>query len=597
MKIKGIKARLVALLSIGTFLVCAVLTVVATRVSRIAMEKEFNESFARDAVLVSEVINAKLDNRFSHLRTITELLKATNFVDKDIVDLLAFVIRTDDSIINLFYSDMDGNAIGVDGNKFSIQKQKDYYKVPVTGKDYVSSPILDEYKGTSSFFFGLPVYNFAGQQVGILIATVDGYSLCDELETIQIMGHYPSIIDQEGYYIADIDRSKVANPNARFSNVLTEGSSYYSNGERVIVGYDIMEKTGWVVILEIPYKLALANITRMGVTLAVLSLIISCGFATSNFFYAISLTKPIEGISVIINKLSSGQLYRDEQIEKTLKNARNRKDELGDITRNIEDLVGKLTSIISIIEDASVQVLNGSDQIASTSQAVSSGASEQAASTEEVSATMEQMASNIQQNADNASKTGSIATRTQEDGTKAGTAVHESLDAIQEIAKKILIIEDIAGQTDLLALNAAIEAARAGEAGKGFAVVAGEVRKLAERSKEAAKEITTLSSTTVKTAESAETLMQRTVASIVQTAQLVDEISAASREQDIGARQITNAIQQLDSVVQQNASASEELASMATKLTENSEELLRSIKFFKLRNEDAEEVRAIEYKA
>ena len=126
---------------------------------------------------------------------------------------------------------------------------------------------------------------------------------------------------------------------------------------------------------------------------------------------------------------------------------------------------------------------------------------------------------------------------------------------------------------------------------------AGEVRKLAERSKEAAKEITTLSSTTVKTAESAETLMQRAVSSIIQTAQLVDEISAASREQDIGARQITNAIQQLDSVVQQNASASEELASMATKLTENSEELLRAIKFFKLRNEEAEEVRAIEYKA
>ena len=151
MKIKGIKAKLVALLSLGTFLVCAILTIVATSVSRKAMEREFNDSFARDAILISETINAKLDNRFSQLRTITELLKATNFVDKDVVDLLAFVGRTDETIMNLFYTDMDGNAIGIDGNKFSIQKQKDYYKVPLTGKDYVSSPILDEYKGTSSF--------------------------------------------------------------------------------------------------------------------------------------------------------------------------------------------------------------------------------------------------------------------------------------------------------------------------------------------------------------------------------------------------------------------------------------------------------------
>ena len=367
------------------------------------------------------------------------------------------------------------------------------------------------------------------------------------------------------------------------------------NKNSLIIGHHTIKDTDWYVILSISRSVALANNTRMGMTLLVLSLIVSFIFSTINYFYALTITKPIEGISKIVKKLTSGQLYRDKEIEDVLSSTKGRKDELEDISTNIEELVGKLSTIITNINEASVQVLSGSEQISSTSQSVSTGASEQAASTEEISATMEQMASNIQQNADNASKTGSIATQTQEDGSKAGTAVRESLDAIQEIAKKIIIIEDIAGQTDLLALNAAIEAARAGEAGKGFAVVAGEVRKLAERSKAAAKEITALSTSTVKTAETAENLMEKTVTSIVHTTQLVEEISAASREQDIGARQITNAIQQLDTVVQQNASASEELASMAAKLTEHSEDLLRTIKFFKLTKEE-DEVKAIEYK-
>ena len=197
---------------------------------------------------------------------------------------------------------------------------------------------------------------------------------------------------------------------------------------------------------------------------------------------------------------------------------------------------------------------------------------------------------------DNSTKTGLIASQTQIDGKEAGAAVKVSLEAIQEIAKKIIIIEDIAGQTDLLALNAAIEAARAGDAGKGFAVVAGEVRKLAERSKTAAKEITALAKNTVKSAEEAENLVNKTVSSIATTSQLVEEISAASREQDIGARQITNAIQQLDSVVQQNASASEELASMAEKLREHSEGLIEIMSFFRL-EETQDDIKALEYKA
>ena len=602
--VQGIKAKLVTLLSFGIFIVCVLLAIIATFVSRRAMEKEFYQSLARDAKIVSEDIKTKLNSRFTQLELVSKMVSSSHSSAESIVQVLEFAVHSDSSIQNMFFSDLEGTAIGVDGNIFSVQKDKDYFKVPLLGSNYVSNPILDEYKKQISFFFGLPCYDMNGKQFGILIATIDGYDLCTDVEHIDILGHHPYIIDTEGLYIASAEREVVGNPQEKFTlfshEELIDGTNthrYHDGEQDTIVGHEEIEGTNWTVIIPMPREEALKANQRMGITLLVLSLIISFAFALVNYFFSLTITKPIEDITIIVKKLSSGQLYKDAEVNRILATTKKRKDELGHITTEIETLVYKLASILSSVEEAAIQVTSGAEQIAMTSQSVSTGASEQAASTEEVSATMEEMASNIQQNADNASKTGSIANQTQTDGSKAGEAVKVSLDAIHEIAKKIVIIEDIAGQTDLLALNAAIEAARAGDAGKGFAVVAGEVRKLAERSKSAAKEITALAKTTVKTAEEAEGLVKSTVHSIEQTTQLVDEISAASREQDIGARQITNAIQQLDTVVQQNASASEELASMAEKLKDHSEYLVQSIKFFKLTEEDENaSPNAIEYK-
>jgi methyl-accepting chemotaxis protein len=153
---------------------------------------------------------------------------------------------------------------------------------------------------------------------------------------------------------------------------------------------------------------------------------------------------------------------------------------------------------------------------------------------------------------------------------------------MRTIAEKIGIVQEIARQTDLLALNAAVEAARAGEHGKGFAVVASEVRKLAERSQSAAAEISSMSSDTVKAARDAGEMLGRLVPDIRKTAELVSEISAACREQDIGASQINEAIQQLDKVTQQNAGASEEMSATSEELAAQAEELQASIAFFKV---------------
>jgi len=248
----------------------------------------------------------------------------------------------------------------------------------------------------------------------------------------------------------------------------------------------------------------------------------------------------------------------------------------------LESMVERLRGVVADALSASDNVSSGSQELSASSEQLSQGATEQASSAEEASASMEEMAANIKQNADNAAQTEKIARQSSKDAEASGEAVGRAVVAMRTIANKISIVQEIARQTDLLALNAAVEAARAGEHGKGFAVVASEVRKLAERSQAAAAEISALSGETVTVATEAGEMLNRLVPDIRKTAELVSEISAACREQDIGASQINEAIQQLDKVTQTNAGASEEMSATSEELAAQAEELQSSIAFFKV---------------
>jgi methyl-accepting chemotaxis protein len=245
-----------------------------------------------------------------------------------------------------------------------------------------------------------------------------------------------------------------------------------------------------------------------------------------------------------------------------------------------------LTQTVGDVRSIAGEVAAASQAISTASVQVSKGASSQAAAAEEASSSMEEMVSNIKQNADNAQQTDKIANKSARDAQESGKSVLEAVAAMKEIANKISIIEEIARQTNLLALNAAIEAARAGEHGKGFAVVAAEVRKLAERSQKAAGEINQLSSTTLRVSEKSGEMLDKLVPDIQRTAELVQEITAASREQDTGAEQINKALQQLEQVIQQNASAAEEMASTTEELTGQSEQLVGALGFFRTGEEE-----------
>lgn len=263
-----------------------------------------------------------------------------------------------------------------------------------------------------------------------------------------------------------------------------------------------------------------------------------------------------------------------------------RRSEVDGLGIALETMLAKLREVIANANLSSNGVAEGAQAMSATAEQLSQGSTEQAAAAEQASASMEEMSANIRQSADNAAQTEKIATQSAKEAADSGKAVDEAVRAMKTIAEKINIIQEIARQTDLLALNAAVEAARAGQHGKGFAVVASEVRKLAERSQQAAGEISDLSGKTVEVSQKAGEMLSALVPSIQRTADLVQEISAATREQNVGAEQINEAIRELDAVIQQNASASTEAASVSEHLASQSEQLRGVISFFRLGEED-----------
>ncbi|MEH3122385.1 MAG: methyl-accepting chemotaxis protein [Sphingomonas phyllosphaerae] len=306
-------------------------------------------------------------------------------------------------------------------------------------------------------------------------------------------------------------------------------------------------------------------------TTAVIALLIAIGGA---LWIARLVSKGLRQVSEAVSAVADGDLSVEVAVRSN--------DEIKDLVDTVNRMTLRLRETIGQTTLAAQNVAAGSQQLSSSSEQVSQGATEQAAAAEEASASMEQMAANIKQNADNATQTEKIARQSSQDAELSGQAVEKAVTAMRTIAEKIGIVQEIARQTDLLALNAAVEAARAGEHGRGFAVVAAEVRKLAERSQTAAGEISGMSSETVTAAAQAGEMLTKLVPDIRRTAELVSEISAACREQDIGASQINEAIQQLDKVTQQNASASEQISSTSEELASQAEELQESIAFFRV---------------
>jgi methyl-accepting chemotaxis protein len=309
-------------------------------------------------------------------------------------------------------------------------------------------------------------------------------------------------------------------------------------------------------------------------TIALLSMLVAASLMT--LFITRGVTRPIFALAKATARVALGDLTE------TLEGVSFRRDEIGELADSVRRMSQKLAQIIGEVRAGASAVTSAATQVSSSSQTLSQGSSEQAASVEETSASLEEMSASITQNAENSRQMEAMALKGAKEAEESGQAVKETLTAMQSIAEKISIVEEIAYQTNLLALNAAIEAARAGEHGKGFAVVATEVRKLAERSQTAAKEIGGLSGTSVKVAERAGTALAELVPAIQKTAELVQEVAAASREQAAGVTQVNKAITQVDQATQRSASAAEELSSTSEELAAQAQALQQLMAFFQV---------------
>ncbi|MCT4371829.1 MCP four helix bundle domain-containing protein [Yangia mangrovi] len=389
-------------------------------------------------------------------------------------------------------------------------------------------------------------------------------------EGARILNSYSEIqtrireVNQRAMTLADAGDSLRA-----FRLVNTEGKTAWSEMEVELGTILALNKDG----MQTAAEAAADNYQSSRILTIAIMIGIALASAAAGLWIVLTISHGLRRAILLSRKVAEGDLTETADIRSN--------DEIADLLGSMNDMTANLRRVVGEVSSGAAQVAAGSTEMASTAEQLSQGATEQASSTEEASSSVEQMTANIRQTADNAAQTEEMARKSASDARESGTAVAEAVEAMKTIAERILVVQEIARQTDLLALNAAVEAARAGEHGRGFAVVASEVRKLAERSQTAAGEISSLSGNTVRAAEEAGHMLEGLVPDIERTSALVSQISSASQELASGAVQVNLAIQQLDKVTQENTSASEEMSATAEELSAQAESLRASIGYFR----------------
>jgi methyl-accepting chemotaxis protein len=475
-----------------------------------------------------------------------------------------------------------------------------YYQVRKLNKETIVNPYYDvsikEMKGILMTSLLTPIQNEAGQFVGMvgidislshmnqLISSITPYKEAISYlvsENKLIVAHTNTLLTGKNFISSLASDSTIFKSEAFGTDMGSNKSFTYknsTNGEEYFVSFEpIMidnKDTNWIIGIEVPTEVILSEANGLLIRSIIVGILGLIFMYVIIYIIAAKISAPIvKGVN-FAREISTGNLNTTLDIHQN--------DEIGDLAESLSMMAFRLTSIISEIIQSSDTIASGSHELLDSSVKLADGANNQAASSEEISTSMEIMISRIQQNSRNAQETEKIAIRAatgMEEGNESTKALIKSMN---NIIQKISIIGDIAKQTNLLAINAAIEASRYGIQGKGFGVVAAEIKKLAERSQIAAKEINELSSLSLQQAHETWTKQLEIIPDIEHTAILIQQIAASSLEQKISSEEINNGIQQLNTVTQQNAESSFELSINSKRISNQTENLKKLISYFKI---------------
>lgn len=507
-----------------------------------------------------------------------------------------------DSSLTLIYSDTQGNAVDSKNrdNRFDVRR-KSYFKNIVVDKNpniFISETVLSKATGEPLITIAHNIKNQQGNIKGLLaialpIKEINHFATEGKIGKDSIAW----IVDASGLFIAHPDKEVLL--KARLQDMDTKfgtdgvdaikdqilagkkgiGTITDERGIKdVIIWHPIKNTPDWILGIAIPKKNFVALSNRISVVVIVMMLFALAIITAAVIFVLQRLLQPIK------NSVAMAQTIADLDLSLAKSHHENQysQDEMGKLTYSMDVMADKLKTILQEISESSEYIASGSEELNATSQVISNGASEQAATLEQVAASVVEMASSIQTTSNNAQKTETIAQAAASMADESGKAVGNTVESMNQIAEKIHIIQEIAGQTRLLSLNASIEAARAGDSGKGFAVVASEVSKLAELSAEAASNIEELTQRSVSVANEAGEKLKILVPEIKKTTELVKNISVSSKEQNLSIEQVNISVQEVNNVVQHNATQAEELAASSENFSAYAEQLQKIVSQFKL---------------